>query len=239
MEPATQRACRRRSSRRSQLRRSGSPRLRDFAAQAPDSFTATFETSAGDFEVEFYREWAPAGVDRVYHLTRYNFYAGSRFFRVNPALVQFGLTGQPALDSVWADLTIPDDLLVASNARGRSRSPRLARHAQHPVVHQSAGQPPLRYMLRRWLPAGREGGERNGDRRCPLRRPRRDAGHVPGLDHDPRQRVPGPAVSRARYDHQDAGQRARGVAGTPEAASGYPISSSAPSHSTIRSATSR
>ena len=94
------------------------PSAAGLAAQAPDSFTATFETSAGDFEVEFYREWAPAGVDRVYHLTRYNFYAGSRFFRVNPALVQFGLTGQPALDSVWADLTIPDDLLVASNARG-------------------------------------------------------------------------------------------------------------------------
>ena len=94
------------------------PSSAGLAAQAPDSFTATFETSAGDFEVEFYREWAPAGVDRVYHLTRYNFYAGSRFFRVNPALVQFGLTGQPVLDSVWADLTIPDDLLVASNARG-------------------------------------------------------------------------------------------------------------------------
>jgi peptidyl-prolyl cis-trans isomerase A (cyclophilin A) len=94
------------------------PSAAGLAVQAPDSFTATFETSAGDFQVEFYREWSPVGVDRVYHLTRYNFYTGSRFFRVNPALVQFGLTGQPALDSVWADLTIPDDLLVASNARG-------------------------------------------------------------------------------------------------------------------------
>ena len=43
---------------------------------------------------------------------------GTRFFRVNPGLVQFGLSGQPALDSVWADLTIPDDPLVASNTRG-------------------------------------------------------------------------------------------------------------------------
>jgi peptidyl-prolyl cis-trans isomerase A (cyclophilin A) len=94
------------------------PSAAGLAAQAPDSFTAAFETSAGDFEVEFYREWSPVGVDRVYHLTRYNFYAGSRFFRVNPALVQFGLTGQPALDSVWADLMIPDDLLIASNTRG-------------------------------------------------------------------------------------------------------------------------
>ena len=94
------------------------PSAADLAAQAPDSFRATFETSAGDFVVEFYREWAPLGVDRVYHLTRYNFFAGARFYRVNPALVQFGLAGQPALDSVWAELAIPDDPLVSSNTRG-------------------------------------------------------------------------------------------------------------------------
>ncbi len=94
------------------------PSAADLAVQAPDWFTATFETSAGDFEVAFYREWAPAGVDRIYHLTRYDFFAGARFFRVNPGLIQFGLAGQPALDSVWYDLTIPDDPLVGSNTRG-------------------------------------------------------------------------------------------------------------------------
>ena len=94
------------------------PSASDLIVQAPDSFMVTFETSAGDFVVAFYRDWAPLGVDRVYHLTRYNFYAGTRFFRVNPGLVQFGLSGQPALDSVWADLTIQDDPLVGSNTRG-------------------------------------------------------------------------------------------------------------------------
>ena len=94
------------------------PSAADLAVQAPDSFRAMFETSAGNFVVEFYRNWAPRGVDRVYHLTRYNFFAGVRFFRVNPGLTQFGLTGQPALDSVWSDLSIPDDPLVGSNTRG-------------------------------------------------------------------------------------------------------------------------
>ena len=94
------------------------PSASDLAVQAPDSFMVTFETSAGDFVVAFYRDLAPLGVDRVYHLARYNFYAGARFFRVNPGLVQFGLSGQPALDSVWADLTIQDDPLVGSNTRG-------------------------------------------------------------------------------------------------------------------------
>lgn len=94
------------------------PSASDLSVQAPDSFTATFATSAGDFVVAFYRDWAPLGVDRIYHLTRYDFYAGARFFRVNPGLVQFGLSGQPALDSVWADLAISDDPLVGSNTRG-------------------------------------------------------------------------------------------------------------------------
>jgi peptidyl-prolyl cis-trans isomerase A (cyclophilin A) len=94
------------------------PSASDLVVQAPDSFMVTFETSAGDFVVAFYRGWAPLGVDRVYHLTRYDFYAGTRFFRVNPGLAQFGLSGQPALDSVWADLTIQDDPLVGSNTRG-------------------------------------------------------------------------------------------------------------------------
>ncbi len=94
------------------------PSASDLSVQAPDSFQVTFETSAGDFVVAFYRDWAPLGVDRIYHLTRYSFFAGARFFRVNPGLVQFGLSGQPALDSVWADLTIPDDPIVESNTRG-------------------------------------------------------------------------------------------------------------------------
>ena len=94
------------------------PSASNLGLRAPDSFMATFETSTGDFVVEFYRDWAPLGADRVYHLTRYNFYAGSRFFRVNPGLVQFGLSGQPSLDSVWAILPIPDDPLVESNTRG-------------------------------------------------------------------------------------------------------------------------
>ena len=94
------------------------PSASDLSAQAPESFSVTFETSAGDFVVAFYRDWAPLGVDRIYYLTRYDFFAGARFFRVNPAVVQFGLSGQPALDSIWADLTIADDPVVESNTVG-------------------------------------------------------------------------------------------------------------------------
>jgi len=143
------------------------PSASDLAVQAPDSFMATFETSAGDFVVAFYRDWAPLGVDRVYHLTRYDFYAGVRFFRIIPPLVQFGLSGQPALDSVWANLTIPDDPIVASNTRGTvsfakagpgSRNTQLFINRQDNPVYDTCCGGGL-------LPAGREGGERYGGRR--------------------------------------------------------------------------
>lgn len=94
------------------------PSPSDLAVQAPDSFSVSFETSAGDIMMTFYRDWAPLGVDRVYHLTRYNFYAGARFYRVNPGVAQFGLTGQPALDSIWRNLPMQDDTVVGTNTRG-------------------------------------------------------------------------------------------------------------------------
>lgn len=85
---------------------------------APDSFTVRFGTSAGDFEVRFIRAWSPLGVDRVYHLTRHGFYEGAKFFRNNPRVVQFGFSGQPALDSVWRANPIDDEPVVGTNRRG-------------------------------------------------------------------------------------------------------------------------
>ena len=34
--------------------------------QAPDQFTALFETSAGNFKIQVTRDWAPRGADRFY-----------------------------------------------------------------------------------------------------------------------------------------------------------------------------
>lgn len=85
---------------------------------APDSFTVRFETSAGDFEVRFVREWSPLGVDRVHHLTRHGFFEGARFFRNNPRIVQFGFSGDPVLDSIWRTHPISDEPVVGENRRG-------------------------------------------------------------------------------------------------------------------------
>jgi peptidyl-prolyl cis-trans isomerase A (cyclophilin A) len=89
-----------------------------FAAQAPDSFRARFETSAGDFVIAVQRRWAPKGADRFYNLTRSGYYDGVRFFRVvSGFMVQFGIHGDPAVAAAWRDQRIPDDPVRRTNLR--------------------------------------------------------------------------------------------------------------------------
>ena len=88
--------------------------------QAPATFRARFDTSEGEFVVEFHRAWAPLGVDRVYNLIEAGFYDGVRFFRVLDGFVaQFGIHGDPAIQARWRGANIVDDPVVEGNTRGR------------------------------------------------------------------------------------------------------------------------
>jgi len=90
-----------------------------WAEEAPERFTARFETSVGSFDVAVVREWAPIGVDRFYNLARHGFYDDSRFFRVVEGFIaQFGIPGDPKVTAVWKGRTLLDDPVVASNRRG-------------------------------------------------------------------------------------------------------------------------
>ena len=77
---------------------------------APSLFQVNFDTSKGKIVVEIHRDWAPIGVDHFYSLVKRGFYDGDRFFRViRGFIVQFGLSGDPALNRQWADAKMPDD----------------------------------------------------------------------------------------------------------------------------------
>src|SRR5216110_3970456 len=71
---------------------------------APAQFKVNFDTSAGVFEVEVHRDWAPNGADRFYNLVKNGFYDNLRFFRVVPNfMVQFGIHGDPAVQKNWVN----------------------------------------------------------------------------------------------------------------------------------------
>lgn len=86
---------------------------------APPTYSARFDTSAGAFVVLVHRDWAPQGADRFYNLVKNGYYDGTRFFRVLPNfMVQFGINGDPAIQSAWRDANITDDPVKESNKRG-------------------------------------------------------------------------------------------------------------------------
>ena len=95
------------------------PQSTEMRAQAPASYRARFETSAGTFVIAVTRTWAPGGADRFYNLVRPGFFDGTRFFRVVPGfIVQFGLSGNPVISARWRAATIPDDPVIRHNTRG-------------------------------------------------------------------------------------------------------------------------
>ncbi|HEX5476089.1 MAG TPA: peptidylprolyl isomerase [Vicinamibacterales bacterium] len=79
-------------------------------ARAPAVFRVHVDTSKGAIEIEVHRDWAPRGADRFYDLVRHGYYDGVRFFRIRAgAFVQFGISGDPSVASLWRGQTILDD----------------------------------------------------------------------------------------------------------------------------------
>ena len=68
---------------------------------------------------EFFREWAPHGVDRVYNLVRIGYFDDNAFFRVMDGFVaQFGLSGDSRASTVWSAALLPRDPRTQSNTKG-------------------------------------------------------------------------------------------------------------------------
>jgi peptidyl-prolyl cis-trans isomerase A (cyclophilin A) len=90
-----------------------------FKEQAPAVFKASFDTDAGRFVIEVHRDWAPNGADRFYNLVKSGYFDGVKFFRVIPGfMVQFGMHGDPAVNTAWTGAKIQDDPVKESNKRG-------------------------------------------------------------------------------------------------------------------------
>jgi len=88
-------------------------------AQAPANFKVNFDTSKGKFVVDVHRDWAPNGADRLFNLVSNGFYDDCRFFRVVEGfMVQFGINGNPAIQSAWKNADLKDDPPKQSNKRG-------------------------------------------------------------------------------------------------------------------------
>jgi peptidyl-prolyl cis-trans isomerase A (cyclophilin A) len=89
------------------------------ADPAPETYQVKFETTKGDFVVDVTRAWAPNGADRFHEAVKAGFYNDCRFFRVVPDfMVQFGINGDPEVQTKWRQANIKDDPVTKSNTRG-------------------------------------------------------------------------------------------------------------------------
>ena len=86
---------------------------------APAEYDAVFETTQGEFTIHVVRAWSPNGADRFYNLVKNGYYDDIAFFRnIDGFMVQFGIHGDPAYNTVWKDAKIADDPVAQSNTRG-------------------------------------------------------------------------------------------------------------------------
>jgi len=87
--------------------------------KAPATYKVRFDTTRGVFTVTVNRDWAPIGADRFYNLVKHHFFDNTAFFRVVPGfVVQFGISGNPAVSAAWKNMDIKDDPVTQSNKRG-------------------------------------------------------------------------------------------------------------------------
>jgi cyclophilin family peptidyl-prolyl cis-trans isomerase len=74
---------------------------------------------SGKFVVKTRPDWAPIGVERFETLTANSFWDGCRVFRVLPGFVaQFGINGDPTVQSKWRSTSLRDDPVKVTNSRG-------------------------------------------------------------------------------------------------------------------------
>lgn len=87
--------------------------------KAPENFQARFETSQGNFEIEFSRSLSPKAVDRVYQQISHQFYNNIVFYRVVPNfVVQFGHMDSTATANNWDKFKVEDEPVLGSNVKG-------------------------------------------------------------------------------------------------------------------------
>jgi hypothetical protein len=91
--------------------------------KAPAHFTARFETSQGNIDAEFTREWSPLAVDRFYTQIKHHVYDHTLFYRVVPKFVaQYG-TDDSAKEQAWKNTASLMNLLC----RETNAAPSLSR----------------------------------------------------------------------------------------------------------------
>merc|ERR1719159_548630 len=82
-------------------------------------FNVVTDDGPGSFIIKVTEAWAPIGAAHFKKLVEKKHYDDTRFFRVIPSfMVQFGISGDPAVSAVASKDTIKDEPVIKSNLPG-------------------------------------------------------------------------------------------------------------------------
>ncbi|AWH86680.1 peptidylprolyl isomerase [Flavobacterium album] len=97
--------------------------------RSPETYTAKFETTKGDFIIEVNRKWSPNAADRLYELIKDGYYDNTLFYRVVPDfVVQFGSTDTLKMKK-WST-GVPDEEVLLGNKKGTISFARLGKDSR-------------------------------------------------------------------------------------------------------------
>jgi len=89
--------------------------------RAPERFNVEVSTTKGKFIIAVNRAWSPNGADRFYNLVEIGYFKDIGIYRaVKGFMLQFGIHGDPSVNEIWNEATVPDDPrnLEVSNLEG-------------------------------------------------------------------------------------------------------------------------
>ena len=86
--------------------------------KAPEVYCVQVHTDIGDMTVEVNKAWAGIAADRFYQLVSSGFFTDTRFFRSNKKYLQFGISGDSAVNAFWDRHPLKDEPVILKNTTG-------------------------------------------------------------------------------------------------------------------------
>lgn len=86
--------------------------------KAPDTYCVNVHTDIGDMTIEVNKAWAAIAADRFYQLVSSGFFTDTRFFRSNTKYLQFGISGDSAVNAFWDRHPVKDEAVNLKNTAG-------------------------------------------------------------------------------------------------------------------------
>jgi len=106
-----------------------------YGEYSPNTWSAIFQTTQGNFTININRGWAAMSADRFYQASHCGVYKTDSFFwNVAGQAVWFGYSGDPTTDQLWSQFPFPADIALQKNTYGMVSFVQLGGYQTSPTI---------------------------------------------------------------------------------------------------------